>query len=115
MRSHNEQKMGRKTVVDAAGKPAISRFYIEQYLTNMTYLSVDIETGRTHQIRAHTAAVGHPIVGDTVYGWLADHEKAVVPRIMLHAHQLAFHWRDEAKPRVFTAALPEDFTLWLGK
>jgi 23S rRNA pseudouridine1911/1915/1917 synthase len=69
-------------------------------------LKVNPKTGRTHQIRVHLASIGHPIVGDLLYGKKAD--AASAPRLMLHAEELAFS--DEKGGRfVFAAPLPDGF------
>ena len=74
-----------KTVVDVEqGKIAHTVYQIRETRSNTTLLTVTPLTGRTHQIRAHLAAIGHPIVGDTLYG------AKVGERIMLHCQQLAF-------------------------
>jgi len=70
---------------------------------NGSLVSIDLQTGRTHQIRVHLAAIGHPIIGDWLYG------KRNAPRPMLHAAELALlHPSTNATLRVI-APLPEDF------
>jgi 23S rRNA pseudouridine1911/1915/1917 synthase len=69
----------------------------------MTVLSVDIETGRTHQIRVHMKHIGHPVVGDPVYGKAQE-----APRQALHAEMLSFTNPENGKTMEFTAPLPED-------
>lgn len=74
-----------KTVVDTAnGKHSHTVYKVLEKRENTTLLSVTPLTGRTHQIRAHLSAIGHPIVGDTLYGAKQDY------RIMLHCQQLTF-------------------------
>ena len=74
-----------KTVVDVEnGKTSHTVYTIREARDNTTLLSVTPLTGRTHQIRAHLAAIGHPIVGDTLYG------AQPANRIMLHCEQLTF-------------------------
>jgi len=83
-----------------------------------TLIDVDLKTGRTHQIRVHAAAMGHPVVGDTTYGgkkrWKEGHSKDVqhilssVKRQMLHAWQLAFLHPDTQEPMRFESPVPED-------
>ena len=88
-------------------------------------LEVDLKTGRTHQIRVHCAAAGHPIVGDPVYGKrraagtgrssdpLAPRLRSI-PRQMLHAWRLSFKHPVSGQPMTFRSALPEDMiqALW---
>lgn len=64
------------------------------------------QTGRTHQIRAHLKHLGHPILGDPVYG-----QRAGFPRHLLHAWRLAFDHPATTKRMTFTAPVPEDFPL----
>jgi 23S rRNA pseudouridine1911/1915/1917 synthase len=72
-------------------------------------LKVNPKTGRTHQIRVHLASIGHPIVGDALYGGSA--KAATAPRLMLHAAVLTFS--DEAGSRFeFEASLPAEFSLF---
>jgi 23S rRNA pseudouridine1911/1915/1917 synthase len=68
-------------------RPAITHFEVERSLTSFTLLRVRLETGRTHQIRAHLLAIGHPVAGDPEYGraGLLD-----LTRQFLHAERLAF-------------------------
>lgn len=70
-----------------------------------------IHTGRTHQIRVHMKSMGHPIVGDRVYGWRADARLPVVPpRIMLHAARLTFSHPVTGEAMDLQAPLPADFS-----
>ena len=82
----NRQKMSVRRV---GGKHAASNYTVlEQYENRFSLLKVGIETGRTHQIRVHMAYLGHPIVGDTVYG-SARHSSGFT-RQLLHAFRLTF-------------------------
>ena len=88
----------RRVVVDAAGRPAVSRFAVSERFADATLASVTIETGRTHQIRVHARHVGHAVVGDTRYGdnrLNADFRRRGLARLFLHAERLAFDWRGE--------------------
>ncbi|MCH5157354.1 MAG: RluA family pseudouridine synthase [Clostridiales bacterium] len=74
-----------KTVVDiSTGKQSHTVYRVHEKRENTTLLNVTPITGRTHQIRAHLSAIGHPIVGDTLYGAQKD------TRIMLHCERLTF-------------------------
>ena len=74
-----------KTVVDVeCGKPSHTVYSVREIYQDTTLLTVTPITGRTHQIRAHLSAIGHPIVGDTLYG--AKPNK----RVMLHCERLTF-------------------------
>ncbi len=68
-------------------RPAVTHFAIGEALTGRTLLDVELETGRTHQIRVHLAAVGHPVVGDPVYGHGGE---LGLDRQFLHAARLRF-------------------------
>jgi 23S rRNA pseudouridine1911/1915/1917 synthase len=71
-----------------------------------TLLEVRLETGRTHQIRVHLAAIDHPVVGDPVYGRRPQRFNS--PRIFLHAHRLHLNHPATDEPMDFVSPLPED-------
>ncbi|HOW28142.1 MAG TPA: RluA family pseudouridine synthase [Elusimicrobiota bacterium] len=73
-----------------------------------SYLDVRPRTGRTHQIRVHLSALGHPVVGDDVYGKKAGEFITPVERPMLHAYRLSFLHPRTRKPCSFTAEIPRD-------
>lgn len=92
---------------DASGKPAHTTYTVLQQYQQYTLLDVEIVTGRTHQIRVHLNAIGHPLVGETVY--LPKHFKSRLQpgRIFLHACELSFI--DLTGHRlVFTVPLPPE-------
>jgi 23S rRNA pseudouridine1911/1915/1917 synthase len=92
------------------GKRAVTRFRAIEKLAGATLVSVELETGRTHQIRVHFAAAGHPVLGDRVYGVkLRESRLAESPRQMLHARRLGFPHPRTGKPVRAEAPLPEDF------
>ena len=111
----NELQGGERVVrVDARGKMAISVFEpLERYGALATLARVDIETGRTHQIRVHAQHMGHPLAGDDKYGddGINRQMKALgLSRIFLHAEQLEFlHPVTECTLRV-SAPLPDDLS-----
>ena len=82
----------RHVEVDPAGKPARSRFYPRRRFRSLTLADVVIETGRTHQIRAHAASIGHPVAGDERYGVGAERaaRRFGLQRLFLHADCLKF-------------------------
>jgi 23S rRNA pseudouridine1911/1915/1917 synthase len=88
------------------GRRAVTRYRALERLPGATLVSVRPETGRTHQIRVHFAAAGHPILGDRVYGGEAG-DAAV--RQMLHARRLGFPHPSTGEPVAAEAPLPEDF------
>jgi 23S rRNA pseudouridine1911/1915/1917 synthase len=86
----------------------------EHFGRALTLVRVAIHTGRTHQIRVHLSAIGHPIVGDAVYGGLRRrvpgdlHALTHLTRPFLHASRLAFAHPSDGRPMVFVSELPED-------
>jgi 23S rRNA pseudouridine1911/1915/1917 synthase len=76
----------RMTAKLATGRAAHTRWRRIEQFDKLTYLEVEIGTGRTHQIRVHLASIGHPIVGDTLYGA----PRAELGRFFLHAHRIEF-------------------------
>jgi 23S rRNA pseudouridine1911/1915/1917 synthase len=102
----------RMAVVDN-GRAALTRFSALESLDGATYLEVRLATGRTHQIRVHLAAIGHPLVGDTTYG--RGVAAGVIDRPALHAHRLSFRHPVTGAPMEFEAAPPDDFRLALER
>jgi 23S rRNA pseudouridine1911/1915/1917 synthase len=74
----------------ARGRRALTRFEVRERLPRTTLLGVRLETGRTHQIRAHLAAIGHPVCGDPRYGGRASGRRLGLERQFLHAASLRF-------------------------
>ena len=95
----------RMAVSGAASRQARTHFEVLELLPRETYLEARLETGRTHQIRAHFAAIGHPLTGDTTYGGA---ERYDLRRQFLHAHRLAFAHPRTGERLEFTSELPPD-------
>lgn len=95
----------RMAVSGAAARQARTHFAVLELLHAESYLEVRLETGRTHQIRAHLAAIGHPLVGDPTYG---GEMKYGLARPFLHAHRLAFVHPLSGERLAFSSALPPD-------
>lgn len=92
------------------GRPAVTHLAVRERLAATTLLDVVIETGRTHQIRVHLAFVGHPVVGDAVYGRARAPARRGEPRLarhFLHASDLAFRLPD-GRGVSFHSDLPPD-------
>jgi 23S rRNA pseudouridine1911/1915/1917 synthase len=100
------------------GKEAVTRWRVAGRYGEVTLMDVDIETGRTHQIRVHLSALGYPVVGDRIYGG-AGRLKAVkdaalrarlsaVPRQALHAWRIGFTHPVENREMEFIAPVPGD-------
>ena len=88
-----------------APKPAITHFDFERMLPQATLLRVRLQTGRTHQIRVHLRAIGHPVCGDPEYGHAGLYG---LERQFLHAARLAFDHPLTGKPLDIVSPLPED-------
>lgn len=104
----------KKMAVMPDGKPSQTEWRVLEQMKGATYLDVHLLTGRTHQIRVHMHAVGHPLLGDRIY---APNIKTSVhiPRLMLHAYSLAFTHPTTGERIQLEAPLPEKFETTLEK
>lgn len=109
---HQRQRMA---VVPFGGKEAITHIIVLERYADKSYIECHLETGRTHQIRVHMKAAGHPLVGDPVYGNPRLPASAAVKtavqtlnRQALHAFRLQFIHPVSNQPMQFEAPLPED-------
>lgn len=91
--------------VGAEGSEARTHFRVLERFPRATLLEVELETGRTHQIRVHLAHLGHPLVGDVVYGGTA---LPLLERQALHAHRLRCLHPLTRQPLAFQVRLPHD-------
>ncbi len=101
----------RQAVTDR-GRPAVTHYRVLERLVDSTWLACRLETGRTHQIRVHMAHIGHPVLGDPVYG------RARVPdltRQALHAARLEFSHPSTGTRLVCTAPVPDDMARLLAR
>jgi len=97
--------------VVADGKPSITHYTALEFFPSVSLLEIELETGRTHQIRVHFSALRHPLVGDLTYG--ADHtiaQRLEITRPWLHAHKLAFRHPSTGKEVSFSSEYPADLT-----
>jgi len=97
--------------VVADGKPSITHYKSLELFPAVSLLEIELETGRTHQIRVHFSALHHPLVGDLTYG--ADHtiaERLEMHRPWLHARQLAFTHPITGEHLSFNCEYPSDLT-----
>jgi 23S rRNA pseudouridine1911/1915/1917 synthase len=95
----------RMAVSGAASRQARTHFEVLELLPRESYLEARLETGRTHQIRAHFAAIGHPLTGDPTYGGA---ERYGLRRQFLHAHRLSFEHPRSGERLSFSSPLPGD-------
>jgi len=103
----------KKMAVVSNGRPAVTHWTVLARYPGFTHVQCRLETGRTHQIRVHMAHIGHPILGDTVYG-----SKKPVPGLQgqcLHAVGLRFVHPRTGEPVELRCGLPEEFQAQLQK
>ena len=119
-----EQPIGRhptqrvKMAVTANGKPAITHYRVLERLSCHTYIQVNLETGRTHQIRVHMAHIRHPLAGDPVYGGRTRFPAGASEPFMeilrnfrrqaLHAYRLGLIHPDSGEAMEWSAEIPDD-------
>ena len=102
-------KNRKKMSINSTGKEAVTYYETIKYFENYTLICALPETGRTHQIRVHMAAIGHPIAGDNLYGGRVD----FIKRQFLHAYSIKISMPESNNIETFTANLPEDLTYTL--
>lgn len=96
--------------VQKGGKEAITRYRVVDEFADCTLVEVELVTGRSHQIRAHFAEAGHPLIGDRRYGGPGLVQGQEARRTMLHAHSLSFAHPVSGEAMRFEAPLAEDMT-----
>ncbi len=96
------------TITALEGRDALTHFRVLQRFARHTLLLLQLETGRTHQIRVHLQAIGHPVVGDAVYGTGKMLQGIHLQRQFLHAYQLSFKHPSTGAMLEFEAPLPPD-------
>jgi len=106
------RKRHRMAVNGASPREARTHFEVRETLRRDSLLEVKLETGRTHQIRVHMEAVGHPLVGDTVYG---GPERYHLDRQFLHSWRLAFNHPITGEAMEFEADLPPELSAALDE
>jgi 23S rRNA pseudouridine1911/1915/1917 synthase len=102
-------KEDHRFAVVATGKESITHYEVIEYYRSVSLVKVELETGRTHQIRVHFSALNHPLVGDTIYG--ADPvlgKKMKMSRPWLHALELRFNHPITGVPLELVAPYPPD-------
>lgn len=99
------------SVVKEGGRYAKTGYRVIRYLKDFTYLEVYPETGRTHQIRVHLSHIGHPVVGDSLYG----RKDKIAKRPLLHALSLSFVHPVKMTLLEIVAPVPEDMEEFLER
>jgi len=101
-------KEGQTHPTNSKIRHALTHYQVVQYFEDAALVRVELKTGRTHQIRVHFAAIGHPIIGDIMYG----EPSTLINRQALHAKELSFTF--DGKAYHFEAPLPEDMQALLA-
>ncbi len=106
----------RRQAVASDGRAARTRYRVIETITRgskdtLSLLEIKLETGRTHQIRVHMYAIGHPIMGDRTYG--RDNSMEGLKRQFLHAHQIAFSHPVTSERHIYRSDLPHDLAIAL--
>ena len=91
--------------VDPAGQPASTRYRVLRTGQGRALVELELDTGRTHQIRVHMAHIGHPLTGDFLYG-TEDH--SLISRPALHSARLSLRHPVTGEPMAWEQPLPED-------
>ncbi len=107
----------RISVHTRSARAAITGFIVKERYRNATLVEVEIKTGRTHQIRVHMAHIGHPVLGDRVYGGskVAQLGGTRIGRQMLHAESLSLLHPETGHPMTFIAPPPADMAEVIDK
>ena len=104
----NRARMTARLTTPGAGRSALTDWKAIESYSGFTFLEIRIGTGRTHQIRAHMAALGHPVAGDRLYGAKASPWN----RYFLHAHRLGFRSPAAGERVIVESPLPADLVEW---
>ena len=98
-----------RTVDFSAGERSVTHYHTLAHYSGFSHLELNLETGRTHQIRVHMSYIGHPLLGDTLY----NEAPGAFPRQALHSATLSFVHPITGEPLTFHAPLPEDMQSFL--
>jgi 23S rRNA pseudouridine1911/1915/1917 synthase len=111
----NPQHRQQMTITATEGREARTHFRVLHRFAHHTLLLLQLETGRTHQIRVHLKAIGHPVAGDPVYGSGNTRRGLTLQRQFLHSYQLKLTHPITGVPLEFEAPLPADLQTVLDK
>lgn len=106
--TRDPRNRARMTARLAFGRPSLTSWKAVESFRDFTFLEIDLGTGRTHQIRAHMAAISHPVAGDKLYGAAPS----AWNRYFLHAHRLVFRSPATGGEVTVTSPLPRDLAEW---
>lgn len=109
----------KKMAVVKGGKEAVTHYTVIKEYPSFTYAKMELETGRTHQIRVHMSHIGHPIIGDTVYGGgktpFEKSNASLLDGQILHAKELSFPHPKTGEMMHFDCELPDNFKELLNR
>ena len=113
----DRKKMAVLTSPTAHAKEAVTHYEVIERFGDITYIKAYLETGRTHQIRVHLSHIGHPLIGDEVYGGAKIRFEKLHPSLLdgqiLHAKKLTFNHPRTNEKMEFESPLPENFSALL--
>jgi len=109
-----EVENGTKRIIDERGQRSITHYKVVEEFKEASLVECKLETGRTHQIRVHLNHLGHPIYGDTLYGY-GEEEEELIKRQALHAYGLNFKSPRTGEELALRAELPEDMKDLISK
>lgn len=105
---------GIRRIIDERGQRSITHYKVIENFENASLVECKLETGRTHQIRVHLSSIGHPIYGDTLYGY-GEEEEELIKRQALHAYALNFKSPRTGEMLSLKSELPQDMKELINK
>lgn len=102
-------------IVHPGGARAVTHYEVIQRFPEAAYLACRLETGRTHQIRVHMRSIGHPLIGDPIYGHVEQDSDIPINRQALHANAVQFLHPRSKKVVRFEAMMPQDLQMLLKR
>ncbi|SKC63863.1 RluA family pseudouridine synthase [Maledivibacter halophilus] len=106
----DEDRIQRKVIKD--GRRSITHYQVLDSYNDASLVRLTLETGRTHQIRVHMKYIGHPIIGDELYGYV---DKELINRQALHAETLRFYQPRTGEEKLVRAEMPQDIEQLITK